>query len=68
MLRILSRFPNPLPRIELAAAAKKAGFYPGPAVMNETLKLLSQHDIITQSEKGIGFASELMRRWVQQQN
>jgi hypothetical protein len=68
LLRILSRFPYPLPQKELEAAALSAGFPPGPEIMNETLKLLSQHDIITQSEKGIGFAAELMRRWVQQQN
>ncbi len=68
MLRILARFRNPLPQTELGEAAIKAGFPPDPDIMKETLKLLYQHDIITQSETGIGFASELMRRWVQQQN
>jgi hypothetical protein len=68
LLRILSRFPNPLPQKELGEAAIKAGFPTDHDIMNETLKLLFQHDIITQSETGIGFASELMRRWVRRHN
>lgn len=68
LLRILARYPNPLPQKELEAAAINAGFPPDPEIMKKTLKLLSQHDIITESETGIGFAAELMRHWVQQQN
>jgi len=35
--------------------------------MEETLKLLTRHDIITETETGARFASELMRRWVEKQ-
>ncbi len=68
LMRLLARFPNPLPQKELETAAVKAGFSPDPAVMKETLKLLFQHDIITESETGISFAAGLMRRWVEQQS
>jgi hypothetical protein len=68
LMRIIAKYENkPLSQQDLAAQAIKSGFPKGPQIMEETLKLLARHDIIASKETGIRFASELMRRWVQQQ-
>lgn len=67
LMRILAQFPNPIAKQEIETVAPKAGFLRDPNIMRETLKLLFQHDIITEDETGFRFASELMRRWVDMQ-
>lgn len=36
----------------------------GKTDLDEALRLLGQHDVIVEEERGVRFASELMRRWV----
>lgn len=65
LMRILSECENKLlSRRELMAEAQKTGFPPDPLIMDEALKMLIRHDIITGDENGYHFSSELMRRWV----
>jgi hypothetical protein len=54
----------PLSRQQAAVEAVKTGFPDDPETIKETFDLLLRHDIITETETGIRFASELMRRWV----
>jgi len=68
LMRIIAKYENnPLSKQELVNEAKKSGFPRDPVIMEETLKLLAWHDIITEEETGFRFASELMRRWVEHQ-
>jgi hypothetical protein len=53
-----------LSRKEMMDEATKTGFPSDPHIMDETLKLLMRHDIITGDENGYRFSSELMRRYV----
>ncbi len=68
LMRILATYEtHPPSKHELETEAKKSGFPTDPEIMEETLKLLARHDIITETETGPRFASELMRRWVEKQ-
>lgn len=69
LMRILAKYEtNPPSKHELETEAKKSGFPTAPEILEETLKLLTRHDIITETESGVRFASELMRRWVEKKN
>ena len=50
---------EPWTRVELAAECAVE-----EAQLDEALWLLGQHDVIVEDERGVRFASELMRRWV----
>jgi hypothetical protein len=53
-------------RTELADIVKKNPGFANVDTLNETLKKLREHDVVVKDEKGVQFASELMRRWVAQ--
>lgn len=68
LMRILSQCENKsMSREEFMEQATKTGFPAEPGIMDETIELLKQHDIIGGDERGYGFASELMRKWAGQQ-
>jgi hypothetical protein len=61
LLRIMSTGENtPRTRKELAAASHQ------DEQVERAIELLLRHDVIVEDEKGLRFANELMRRWVEE--